>query len=318
MLACTATVPQGSSIHSQLAEDVRRGLSARPRSLPPKWFYDTRGSELFDQICELPEYYLTRAERAILERDAAAIVQESGAHELLEIGSGFARKTGLLLQQMRSPRYLPFDISTEALEASARSLRAVVPSLIIDPIVGDFEHDVARVPRSTAPRLWAFLGSTVGNLDEQQAPAVLGAFARRMAPGDTFLLGVDLVKDVPTLERAYDDAAGVTALFNKNVLAVINRQLDADFDLDRFEHRARYDVPLARIEMHLEARGAQRVRIRALDLTVDFDDRERILTEISRKFTRETTEHTLRAAGLRVRRWFSGEGFALVLSELAS
>lgn len=318
MLACTVNVPQGSSIQRQLAEDVRRGLAARPRSLPPKWFYDTRGSELFDQICELPEYYLTRAERALLERDAAAIVKESGAHELLEIGSGFARKTGLLLREMARPRYLPFDISKDALAASARSLRALLPQLSIDPIVGDFERDAAKIPRGTAPRMWAFLGSTVGNLDEQQAPAVLGAFAARMAPGDTFLLGVDLVKDVGTLERAYDDAAGVTALFNKNVLAVINRELDADFDLAEFDHRARYDVPRARIEMHLESRVAQRVHLKALDLAVDFARGELLLTEISRKFTRETTEATLLAAGLRARRWFASPEFGLVLAELSS
>jgi L-histidine Nalpha-methyltransferase len=314
-------VPHGSSIHSQLAEDVRRGLGARPRSLPPKWFYDARGSELFDRICELPEYYLTRAERSILERDAAAIIAASGASELLEIGSGFARKTGLLLQAMaaRGPvRYLPFDISTDALEASARSLRSVVPQLIIDPIVGDFERDVASVPRGRAPRMWAFLGSTIGNLDEEQAPAVLSAFASRMKRDDTFLLGVDLVKDVEVLERAYDDAEGVTALFNKNVLTVINRELEADFDVNAFEHRAHFNVARARIEMHLESQITQTVRIAALGLRLTFDRGERILTEISRKFTRETTERTLGSAGLSMRQWFAGDGFALALSELSS
>lgn len=311
-------MPHGSTLQSQLADDVRRGLTARPRSLPPKWFYDATGSALFDRICELPEYYLTRAERSLLERDAAAIVAASGAGELLEIGSGMARKTGLLLRAMSGrPRYLPFDISTDALEASARSLREAVPSVIIDPIVGDFERDVAKIPVARAPRMWAFLGSTIGNLDERGAPAMLASFAARMASGDTFLLGVDLVKDVATLERAYDDAAGVTALFNKNVLAVVNRELDADFDLPQFEHIARYDVEKARIEMYLAATVEQRVRVAAIDLTLEFERGERILTEISRKFTRETTEGTLARGGLRMKQWFASDDFALALAERA-
>lgn len=316
-------MPHRSPPPEALANDVRRGLASRPRSLPPKWFYDAVGSALFDEICELPEYYLTRSERSILLRDADAIAAASRAEELLEIGSGMARKTGLLLaaiaKRVDRPRYLPFDISDSALEACARSMRAVVPTVVVDPVKGDFERDIASVRPAArgTPRLWAFLGSTIGNLDEQAAPSMLASIASRMAAEDSFLLGVDLVKDRGVLDAAYNDSAGVTARFNKNVLAVINRELDADFDLDAFAHRAHYDVPRARIEMHLESRRSQRVRIGALDLVVDFDSGERILTEISRKFTRDSVAATFREAGMREREWYvaEDESFGLVLAE---
>jgi L-histidine N-alpha-methyltransferase len=319
----TLDVTQRRSPPEALANDVRRGLSASPRSLPPKWFYDSVGSALFDEICELPEYYLTRSERSILAQNADAIAERSGADELLEIGSGMARKTGLLLaalaKRVPRPRYLPFDISEAALEACARSMRAVVPSVIVDPLRGDFEKDLEtlRVAAEGTRRMWAFLGSTIGNLDERAAPALLAKIASRMGRRDTFLLGVDLVKDSATLEAAYNDRAGVTARFNKNVLAVINRELDADFDLERFAHRAHFDVERARIEMHLESLVSQRVRIGALDLVVDFDHGERILTEISRKFTRETVASTLASASMRVGAWYQADdaSFALVLAE---
>jgi L-histidine N-alpha-methyltransferase len=317
-----------SSVHRRsppdaLVRDVRSGLGSRPRSLPPKWFYDSVGSALFDAICELPEYYLTRSERSILERDGAAIAEASRADELFELGSGMARKTGLLVAAMArrvaAPRYLPFDISDSALEASARSLRAIVPSLVVDPIKGDFERDLATV-RPAAPgarRLWAFLGSTIGNLDEDAAPALIGTIASRMTGADTFLLGIDLVKDTAVLEAAYNDRAGVTARFNKNVLAVINRELDADFDLDAFEHRAHFDTAKAQIEMHLESVRAQRVRIGALNLSLDFDRGERMLTEISRKFTRESVRSMLSRGSMRERAWYPApdDSFALVLAE---
>ncbi len=316
-------MPHHSSPSEALAADVRRGLAATPRWLPPKWFYDAVGSALFDEICELPEYYLTRSERSILEREAHAIAVASGATEVLEIGSGMARKTGLLLaaiaRRVHRPRYLPFDISDSALEACARSMRAVVPSVVVDPLKGDFERDLGsiRPAASATPRLWAFLGSTIGNLDERAAPAMLASIASRMAPSDSFLLGVDLVKSTVALEAAYNDEAGVTARFNKNVLAVINRELDADFDLDAFAHRAHYNVSHARIEMHLESLRAQRVRIGGLQLVIDFDRSERILTEISRKFTRESVASMLKSAKMREREWYPAddESFALVLAE---
>ncbi len=316
-----------SARRAALAADVRRGLLARPRSLPPKWFYDDAGSELFDRICDLPEYYLTRAERGLLAREADAIVAACGATELFEIGSGSARKTGLLLEAMarrgRAPRYMPFDISRGALDACGRAIRAAVPGTDVAPVVGDFERDLAVVPLPArrGPRLFAFLGSTVGNLDERAAPALVREVASRMEPGDAFLVGFDLVKPVAALEAAYDDAAGVTAAFNKNVLAVLSRELDADFDLARWIHRARFSAERSRIEMHLESACAQRVRLASLGLEIAFEAGERILTEISRKFTRETAEATLRAGGLRPTAWLTNAGrapeeaFALALAE---
>jgi L-histidine N-alpha-methyltransferase len=304
-----------------LAEDVRRHLLAAPRSLPPKWFYDEVGSGLFDQICDLPEYYLTRAERSLLERHAHAIAQQlPGCEEVVELGSGMARKTGVLLTAIASRvpalRYVPFDVSQAAIDASARSLRSVVPSLVIDPVLGDFERDLARIPLSPAsPRLFAFLGSTIGNLDERKAPELCAQIAARMRPGDRFLLGVDRVKSVDVLLRAYDDAAGVTARFDKNVLVVINRLLEADFDLEAFAHRAHWNEKKSRIEMHLESLVAQRVTLGAMNAAIDFDKGERILTEISRKFTRESVEATV-APALRVVDWIEDDGaFALVLLE---
>ncbi|MBI2391297.1 MAG: L-histidine N(alpha)-methyltransferase [Deltaproteobacteria bacterium] len=308
-----------------LVHDLRRGFAARPRTVPSKWFYDEAGSALFDAICELPEYYLTRAERAILERHADDIVASAAPDELLEIGSGMARKTGVLLgaitRRTGHARYVPLDISAAALEGSARSIRAVVPGVAVDPLIGDFERDLPKLALSplSRRRMWALLGSTIGNLDERAAPQLLASIAARMRPGDTFLVGMDLVKDVTVLQRAYDDAAGVTARFNKNMLAVINRGAQADFDLDAWTHRARYDAARARIEMHLESDRPQRVRLRALGATVAFERGERILTEISRKFTHETAASTLRDGGMRLVSWFpaADDGFALALAEAA-
>jgi L-histidine N-alpha-methyltransferase len=304
-----------------LADDVRRHLLAAPRSLPPKWFYDDVGSRLFDEICDLPEYYLTRAERGLLERHSGEIAAKlAGCEEVVELGSGMARKTGVLLraisQRVSQLRYVPFDVSQAAIDASARSLRSVVPNLVIDPVLGDFEHDLSRMPLSPArPRLFAFLGSTLGNLDERRAPELCAQIAARMRPGDRFLLGVDRVKSVEILLRAYDDSAGVTARFDKNVLAVMNRLLEADFDLDRFAHRAHWNDKKSRIEMHLESLAAQRVTFRSMNASIDFDKGERILTEISRKFTRSSVEATV-APGMRVVDWIEDDGsFALALLE---
>lgn len=318
-----AIEPAAARAHEDLAEDVRRGLLRRPRSIPPKWFYDETGSALFDRICELPEYYPTRTERGILERESERIVERTGARELFELGSGSARKTGHLLAAIARrhgvARYRPFDISREALETCTEGILRVVPDAIVDPIVGDFEHDLRdlELPKLEGRRLFAFLGGTIGNLDERAAPNLVQAVRRLMRPGDSMIVGFDLVKDTATLEAAYDDRAGVTARFNKNVLAVINRALGADFDLGLFEHVARYDRVRSRIEMHLESKAAQRVRIRALGIEVAFARGERILTEISRKFTRTTAEGTLRDGGLRPTTWIpSPDGwFALAIAE---
>ena len=321
----------GDAAMSTLAADVRRGLASIPRTIPPKHFYDARGSELFDRICDLPEYYVTRAERRLLERVAPRIAERTRATALLELGSGMARKTGALLAALskharvssQATIYVPLDISVDALEASAASLLAEYPDVSVRAVVGEFPRDVARMANAvpadaSRPRLFAFLGSTIGNLDETEAPALLRAVAAEMVPRDAFLLGIDLVKDPSVLVAAYDDAAGVTALFNKNVLVVVNRELGADFDVASFAHEAIYDVARERIEMHLRSLRPQQVTIASLGMKIDVGDGERIRTEISRKFTRASAEATLAAGGMVLDEWFEEDGtFALVLARRA-
>jgi L-histidine N-alpha-methyltransferase len=312
-----------------MATDVRTGLGKVPRSLPPKYFYDLEGSRLFDAICDLPEYYLTRAEHTLLEIHAEAIVRRVAGREpstLVELGSGMARKTGLLLRALcarGSARYVPFDIDPAAIAASASSLLREHPTLSVRGVVGDFARDLGRIarvaPPSSGPRLFAFLGSTLGNLDEVEAPALLRDVSQLMTGRDRFLLGVDLVKDPAVLVAAYDDTRGVTAAFNKNVLRVLSRELDGDFDETAFDHRAEYDVARARIEMYLVSRRRQSVRLRSIDFAFDLDAGERILTEISRKFTRASVETTLVEGSMRMDDWLTGENgeFALVVARKA-
>jgi L-histidine N-alpha-methyltransferase len=310
---------------STMAREVRAGLGTAPRSLPPKYFYDEVGSRLFDAICDLPEYYLTRAERGLLERHATHIVERSGAETLVEIGSGMARKTGLLVQAMcargGSPRYVPFDIAPSAIAASARSILPEHPSLTIHGVVGDFAYDLHRVaiaaPPTSGPRLFAFLGSTIGNLDETQAPALVRDVSRLMTARDRFLLGVDLVKDERTLVAAYDDARGVTAAFNRNVLAVLSREMNGDFDIEAFRHLARWNAPAERIEMHLVSSRHQRVHLRSAGLRFELAAEETILTEISRKFTRTSVERTLFQGAMHLVDWWTDGDFALVLAARA-
>ncbi|HEX8791299.1 MAG TPA: L-histidine N(alpha)-methyltransferase [Polyangiaceae bacterium] len=313
---------------ARMAREVHAGLTSTPRSIPPKYFYDARGSKLFDAICELPEYYLTRAERELLVAHADDVVGATGATALVEIGSGMARKTGLLVRALcarhRAPLYAPFDIAQEALDASARSLQAECPTLNVQGIVGDFGTDLpllARaLPPAEGPRLFAFLGSTIGNLDEEEAPALVRGVAAAMAERDAFLLGADLVKDERVLHAAYNDARGVTAEFNRNVLRVVSHELDGDFDERAFDHLAFYEPGRQRIEMHLVARSVQRVTIRDIDLSFELAAGERILTEISRKFTRETVEHTLTQGGMRLERWIAADdgAFALAVARKSS
>jgi L-histidine N-alpha-methyltransferase len=310
-----------------MRREIRAGLASAPRSIPPKYFYDVEGSRLFDAICELPEYYLTRAEHALLEKHAGALVARVQPQVLVEIGSGMARKTGLLVAAMAargaSPRYVPFDIAPEAIEASAHALLRSHPRLSVRGVVGDFARDLPRValgaPPSSGPRLFAFLGSTIGNLDESEAPALLHDIAALMTSADRFLLGVDLVKDGRVLHAAYNDAQGVTAAFNKNVLRVLSRELQADFDESAFEHLAFYDAERERIEMHLVSARRQTVTLRAIDLRVPFAEGERVLTEISRKFTRASAESTLARGGMRLEEWLpAADGaFAIALAERA-
>ena len=304
-----------------LSADVRSGLTAQPKVLPPKWFYDQRGSELFDEITRLEEYYPTRREAEIIGRVAPAVAA-FGAETLVELGSGSSEKTRVLLDAMvedgRLARYVPFDVSEEFLRSSAAALAEQYPALAVGAVVGDFERHLpalATLP-GNGPRLVAFLGGTIGNLDPAQRATFFAALADALRPGDGLLLGTDLVKDADRLVRAYDDAAGVTAAFNKNVLAVINRHLDADFDLDRFAHVASWDDEAEWIEMRLRSLGAQQVHVRDLDLVVDLADDEEIRTEISAKFRRDRVADEVAAAGFELREWWTDAAgdFALSLS----
>jgi L-histidine N-alpha-methyltransferase len=302
-----------------LRRDVRDGLTQTPKSLPPKWFYDSVGSELFDQITRLQEYYPTRAEAQILRTRSAEIAAASGADTLVELGSGTSEKTRMLLAALHERgslrRFIPFDVDASVLNAAGAAIQREYPDVEIEAVCGDFEEHLGKIPR-VGRRLIAFLGSTIGNLTPGPRADFLSALAETMQPGDTLLLGTDLVKDVEVLVRAYDDAAGVTAQFNRNVLAVVNRELDADFDVEAFEHVALWNETEERIEMWLRAAQPQQVRISKLDMTVDFAAGEQILTEVSCKFRPDGVEAELAAAGLRRTHWWTDPAgdFGLSLS----
>ncbi len=308
----------GDDLAGALAADVRNGLRSSPKELPPKWFYDDRGSELFDEITRLPEYYPTRAERAILEARAATIASETGADTLVELGSGTSEKTRLLLGALADAgtlkRFVPFDVSEATLRDAAVSI-AEEYGIAVHAVVGDFERHLHTIPGG-GRRLVAFLGGTIGNLPPSVRAEFLAAVAEGLEPGDSFLLGTDLVKDTARLVAAYDDAAGVTAEFNRNVLRVVNRALHADFDVDAFTHVARWNDEAEWIEMWLRADAAQHVTIRDLDVTVDFAAGEEMRTEISAKFRRETVESEVATAGLTLTHWWTDApgDFALSLS----
>jgi L-histidine Nalpha-methyltransferase len=303
-----------------LADDVRRGLSKPFKELPPKHFYDARGSELFERICELPEYYPTRVERQILAQRADEIAVHTGAVELVELGSGSAEKARILLDAMGQTgtlrRYVPLDVSEQALHQAAAQLVAEYDGLRVDGVVGDFERHLDSIPaRDGGPRIVALLGGTLGNFTPAPRRRLLGEIRRLLEPEDRLLLGADLVKDPGTLEAAYDDSAGVTAEFNRNLLHVINRDLDADFDTEQFEHVAFFDPVQEWVEMRLRARSPQSVHIRRLELRVEFRAGEELRTEISAKFTRERLDGDFKAAGLSLERWYTdADGrFALLL-----
>ncbi|MEV8630853.1 L-histidine N(alpha)-methyltransferase [Streptosporangium sp. NPDC051023] len=287
-------------LRQALEHDVRSGLASTPKWLPPKWFYDAVGSELFSQITRLPEYYPTRRELDILRRHSADIARDSGADTLVELGSGTSEKTVLLLDALAVAgtlrAYTPVDVDAVTLGDAARRLTARYPGLEVHAVCADFERHLALLPRE-GRRMVAFLGGTIGNLDPAAREVFLKELRATLTPGDSFLLGADLVKDTGRLVAAYDDAAGVTAAFNRNVLHVINRQLDADFAPDAFEHVALYDLRQNWIEMRLRATRAMRVRIGGLDLSVSFDAGEEMRTEISAKFRPEGLRQELIAAG---------------------
>ena len=298
------------SADQALRRDVRQGLGTTPKSLPPKWFYDSKGSDLFDQITRLPEYYPTRAEAQILRTRAAEIAATSGADTLVELGSGTSEKTRILLDALRDngslERFIPFDVDATILESAGSAIGTEYPGVEIDAVCGDFEEHLGKIPQ-VGRRLVVFLGSTIGNLTPGPRAEFLAALSDSLQPGDTLLLGTDLVKDVDRLVRAYDDTAGVTAAFNKNVLTVVNRQLGADFDVAAFDHVARWNADESRIEMRLRTETAQRVRIADLDLTVDFEAGEEMLTEVSTKFRPEGVADELAAAGLRRIAWWTDD-----------
>jgi L-histidine Nalpha-methyltransferase len=288
-----------------LADDVLDGLTRPFKELPPKHFYDARGAALFDRICELPEYYPTRAERSILEARAAELAARTGAAELVELGSGTAAKTRILLRAMADAgtlrRYVPIDVTEGMVRDCAASLVAELPGLAVHGIVGDFERHLGHVPPPAGPRVVAFLGGTIGNFAPGSRRRFLRALRGLLRPGvDHLLLGTDLVKDPAVIEAAYDDAAGVTAEFNRNVLHVLNRELGADFDVEAFDHVAFFDREHEWVEMRLRAQRRMEVRVEALDLDVTFAAREELRTEISAKFTPQRLRADLSAAGLRL------------------
>jgi L-histidine Nalpha-methyltransferase len=302
-----------------LRADALRGLTAEPKWLPPKWFYDTRGSELFEQITRLPEYYPTRAEHEILAARAGEIAAVAAADTLVELGSGSSEKTRLLLDALRHAgtlrRYVPVDVSESALAGASEALLAGYPELAVHAVVADFTEHLELLP-SGGRNLMAFLGGTVGNLEPAERAVFLADVRANLREGDAFLLGTDLVKNPDVLVAAYDDAAGVTAEFNRNVLHVLNRELGADFDVAAFAHVARWNVECEWIEMWLRSERSQTVKVPAIDLAVDFGAGEEMRTEISAKFRRDGIEAELVAAGFEMRRWWTdSEGrFALSLS----
>jgi L-histidine N-alpha-methyltransferase len=303
-----------------LRADALRGLTATPKTLPPKWFYDEEGCRLFEQITRLPEYYPTRAERTILAACAGNVADRTGADTLVELGSGTSEKTRLLLDALATKgtlgRFVPFDVSEATLRDAAAGIERAYPGVDVHAVVGDFERHLDHLP-SGGTRLVAFLGSTVGNLEPDARGRFYRAIAAGLGPDDAFLLGTDLVKDTARLEAAYDDDAGVTAAFNRNVLAVLNRAVGCDFVLARFTHVARWNPDEEWIEMHLRSEETQAVRAAGLgDLEIEFAEGEEMRTEVSAKFRREGVERELAAAGLVMAEWWTDPAgdFALSLS----
>jgi L-histidine N-alpha-methyltransferase len=328
MRPTSLTTPTGVTIEVHLGPDewaraIRHdtvtGLAARPKEIPPTWFYDERGCELFEAITRLPEYYPTRTERAILAERADEIAALTGADTLVELGAGTSEKTRLLLDALDDAghlkRFVPFDVAEATLIATAEAIAEEYPTVAVTGVVGDFRRHLGELPRE-GRRLVAFLGGTIGNLRPRQRAELLGELSATMAPGDALLLGTDLVKDRTRLEAAYDDAQGVTAEFNRNVLQVLNRELGADFDPDRFRHVARFDEIDEWIEMRLRSIGRQTVHVPALGLTVEFADGEDLRTEISAKFRRSTVRAELEVAGLTPVEWWTDPAgdFALSLA----
>lgn len=306
-----------------LADDVLDGLTRPFKELPPKHFYDARGAELFDRICELPEYYPTRTERSILQATAEQLALATGACELVELGSGTAAKTRVLLDALYQAGtlelYIPVDVTESMVRDCAEELTSEYPGLRVHGVIGDFERHLGRVPPPAGPRLVVFLGGTIGNFPPGSRRRFLREISKLLGPEDHLLMGTDLVKDPKILTQAYDDSQGVTAEFNRNLLRVLNRELQADFDPEDFDHVAVFNHEHEWIEMRLRARRAHTTTVRGLDLSVRFEQGEEMRTEISAKFTRERVESDLSAAGMEIVSWLTdpAELFALTLSRPA-
>jgi len=318
-MSLTRLAPPGAgTAREQLIDDVRRGLGAPRKWMPPRWFYDDRGCQLFEAITELPEYYQTRTEAAILAASAERLAQLTDPSVMVELGAGSCTKTRILLDAMvrrGMGRFVPVDVSDSALAVAAHGLTRDFPGLHVHGMVADFHQALAGLERRDG-QVIAFLGSTIGNLLPHQRVELLAAIRARLGRGGGLILGVDLVKPVVELHAAYNDTAGVTAAFNRNLLGVLNRELGANFDEESFEHRAPYRADLARIEMHLRSRCEQWVEIPGAGMRVHFARGESVLTEISAKFTRERVDGELAAAGLRCVEWLSDPAarFALCLA----
>lgn len=302
--------PTGSYL-ADLAADAGAGLAARQKYLPSRYFYDETGSRLFEEICTLPEYYPTRTEHSILAEAAGYVMASFDIVDLVDLGSGQSNKIETLIDAAEKPggsgiRYVPIDVSESAVVAAAAGLTGKYPHLLVHGIVGDFTRDIREIPNGRQ-RLFAFFGGTIGNFEQEEARTLLGSVAASMAEDDRFLIGLDMVKPVPILEAAYNDAAGVTAEFNRNILRVLNRGLRAEFDPARFDHVAFFNRDLEQIEMHLSAREEMAIPVPGIGMTAVFEEGETIRTEISRKFTHESAERLFDAAGLSVKRWFTDD-----------
>ncbi|MGI8414546.1 MAG: L-histidine N(alpha)-methyltransferase [Solirubrobacteraceae bacterium] len=302
-----------------LANDVLDGLTKPFKELPPKHFYDARGSELFEAICELPSYYPTRTEKRILQQRAAEIVRDMRAGELVELGSGAADKARILLDAMRAAqtlrRYVPLDVSASVVQDAAVALVEEYEGLQVHGVIGDFERHLDRVPDSDGvPRIVALLGGTIGNFPPGTRRALLRKIGALLGPEDRLLLGTDLVKDPAVIEAAYDDPGGITAEFNRNVLHVINRELGADFPVENFDHVAFFDRKNEWLEMRLRARVPCSVLVADLGLRVEFAAGEALRTEVSAKFTRERLTADFEAAGLTLAQWYTDEDELFALS----
>jgi L-histidine N-alpha-methyltransferase len=304
-------------VRSQMRTDALKGLQAEQKSIPPVWFYDERGSQLFEEITQLPEYYPTRAERALLERHARAISELAKADTLVELGAGACDKTRVLLAALQETgtlsRYVPFDVSDEFLRAAAATLSREFETVDMHLVIGDFHHHLGEIPRD-GRRMIAFLGGTIGNLDPAQRSRFLFDLNCTMSSDDSLLLGTDLVKDRDRLVAAYDDAAGVTADFNRNVLQVLNEQLGGDFDPARFRHVARWNEDDQWIEMRLRAEEATEVSLSGAGISVRFEEGEELLTEISSKFTPMRVEEELSEAGFVVEGMWGAEDGEFLLT----